>query len=417
MSKKLRIVILEDRPTDVELIKFELNEGGIEFTAYWAANEDEYLRALREFRPDLILSDYDLPHYNGSLALAAAKKKCPEAPFILVTGAVGEDRAIEILTQGAMDYVLKHRLHRLVPAVRRALAEIGEQRRRKAAEEELRTAYRTMEGQVQRRTAELQAVIDERRRAEERLRENEVSFQRLYQSNPHPVFLWQRQAEDFVLADFNRAAKEMTGASAFSLVGKRASEIYPERKSIQRDLLRCFETKEVILREIRSRNLMPGKLLKTSYVFIPPDMVMVHAEDITARTRFEESLAESARHLRRVIDAIFPFVMVLAPDGMLLEVNRAATEAGGPLFRDCRGKKFWDCVWWNHLPEVQGKLQDICRKAANGEEQRFFIEAQTAGGRTTSLDFRMIPLVTDGRVTHLVASAVDTTPPEPDPAP
>ena len=120
--------------------------------------EEDFVRELQEFSPDLILSDYDLPTYNGALALAEAKRRCPDTPFILVTGAVTEDRAIDILTQGAKDYVLKTRLQqRLVPAVKRALAEAEEHRARKQAEAELREAHRTLEERVKIRTAELEA--------------------------------------------------------------------------------------------------------------------------------------------------------------------------------------------------------------------------------------------------------------------
>ena len=101
MAESLRILILEDNPADVELIQFELQEAGLSFTAKVVMTEEEFVRELQEFSPDLILSDYDLPNYNGALALAEARKRCPDTPFILVTGAVTEDRAIDILTQGA----------------------------------------------------------------------------------------------------------------------------------------------------------------------------------------------------------------------------------------------------------------------------------------------------------------------------
>jgi len=97
----------------------------------------------------------------------------PDTPFILVTGAVTEDRAIDILTQGAKDYVLKNRLEqRLVPAVRRALAEAEEHRARKQAEEDLRSAHKELEDKVRERTAALEAEIEERKRAEEAMNEN-----------------------------------------------------------------------------------------------------------------------------------------------------------------------------------------------------------------------------------------------------
>ena len=127
MDKKIRILILEDRFTDADLIEFELQEGGIAFTSERAENEKEYVRALQEFSPDIILADYDLPQYTGSLALVAAKKLRPKVPFILVTGAITEEDGLcsEIRAQGAKECILKNHLERLAPAVRWALGMNG----------------------------------------------------------------------------------------------------------------------------------------------------------------------------------------------------------------------------------------------------------------------------------------------------
>ena len=160
MAEPHRILILEDNPVDVELVQFELREAGFTFTSNVVETEKDFVRELEDYSPDLILSDYDLPKYNGALALAEVRRKCPDIPFILVTGAVSEDRAIEILTQGAKDYVLKNRLQqRLVPAIQRAFVEAEEHRARKQAEAELREAYRNMEQKVKARTAELAAEM------------------------------------------------------------------------------------------------------------------------------------------------------------------------------------------------------------------------------------------------------------------
>jgi DNA-binding NarL/FixJ family response regulator len=85
----------------------------------------------------LILSDYSLPSFNGLSALKIARERCPEVPFIFVSGALGEELAIELLKQGATDYVLKNRLSRLAPAVCRALQEVEERNERRMAEEAL----------------------------------------------------------------------------------------------------------------------------------------------------------------------------------------------------------------------------------------------------------------------------------------
>jgi len=123
MNKVIRILILEDRASDADLMEFELLDAGLAFTSKRAMNEKAFLRQLEEFSPDLILSDYDLPQYTGVLALAEAKTRFPAVPFILVTGALEKNDEIvgEILAKGASDCVLKSCLDQLSPAVQRAL--------------------------------------------------------------------------------------------------------------------------------------------------------------------------------------------------------------------------------------------------------------------------------------------------------
>jgi CheY-like chemotaxis protein len=122
-DKNIRILILEDRVSDCDLMEFELMEAGLAFTPKRAMNEKEYLRELDNFSPDLILSDYDLPQYSGALALAEAKRRLPNIPFILVTGALdeGDDRIDAILSNGASDCVLKDCLDQLGRTVHKAL--------------------------------------------------------------------------------------------------------------------------------------------------------------------------------------------------------------------------------------------------------------------------------------------------------
>lgn len=145
MNKELCILILEDVPTDAELLKYELSEAGVHFIARCVATRSSFLKALDDFCPDLILSDYALPSFNGLAALKIARERCPEVPFIFVSGALGEELAIELLKQGATDYVLKNRLSRLVPAVSRALQELEERNVRRMAEEALKQREQALE--------------------------------------------------------------------------------------------------------------------------------------------------------------------------------------------------------------------------------------------------------------------------------
>lgn len=145
MNKDLCILIVEDVPTDAELMTFELREAGVLFSERCVATKLSFLKALDDFCPDLILSDYSLPSFNGLSALKIAREKCPDVPFIFVSGALGEELAIELLKQGATDYVLKNRLSRLVPAVNRALQEVEERKERKLAQEALQQRERVLE--------------------------------------------------------------------------------------------------------------------------------------------------------------------------------------------------------------------------------------------------------------------------------
>ncbi len=133
--------MLEDNPTDAELAGHTLRRGGVKFTSTRVETEGDFIRELDESPPDLILSDYALPGFDGYAALDIAKRKVPNIPFIFVTGTMGEEVAIETLKSGATDYVLKHRLARLVPSVHRALREAQERTERRHAQEQLRESH------------------------------------------------------------------------------------------------------------------------------------------------------------------------------------------------------------------------------------------------------------------------------------
>jgi signal transduction histidine kinase/BarA-like signal transduction histidine kinase len=134
--RDLRILILEDVATDVALIERELRRQKIGFVSKWVKTEKDFINQLHSFTPDLILSDYNLPVFNGVQALAITLSERPEVPFIIVSGSLGEERAVEILKSGATDYVLKDRLSRLPQAVLRARREATERRERRRAQRE-----------------------------------------------------------------------------------------------------------------------------------------------------------------------------------------------------------------------------------------------------------------------------------------
>ena len=145
MEQELRLLILEDVAAEAELAVKALEAAGL--TCDWrrVENETGFRVELRMLRPDIVLSDFTLPRFDGMAALAIVAAEEPDIPFIFVSGTIGEERSIEALKQGAIDYVLKTNLARLAPAVKRALAEAASRRARRGAEERVARLTRVLQ--------------------------------------------------------------------------------------------------------------------------------------------------------------------------------------------------------------------------------------------------------------------------------
>lgn len=183
--------MLEDEARDAELVQHTLREGGFEFSFRRVETENDFLDALENFQPSVILSDHGLPAFDGFTALALAQKKYPEAPFIFVTGSLGEEMAIKALKSGAADFVLKHHLTTLPPALHRALEQLD---------------------------SKLQ-----RRRAEEALQSSEERYRSLVEICPDALFV---QIDDRVVFINSAGLKLFAGGAAKDLIGKPALDFF-----------------------------------------------------------------------------------------------------------------------------------------------------------------------------------------------
>jgi signal transduction histidine kinase len=155
----LHIVLVEDSEPDAELIQQTLLDSGLEFSLTVVQSGEAFEAELAHRPPGIILSDFFLPAFDGGAALEIAKHLAPHVPFIFVTGVLGEEIVIEMLTQGATDYILKTRLARLAPAIKRALRETEQKRETQKAQERLRRSH----DQLRALTGHLRFVREEER--------------------------------------------------------------------------------------------------------------------------------------------------------------------------------------------------------------------------------------------------------------
>jgi DNA-binding NtrC family response regulator len=137
----LRILIIEDDENDADLIQRELKRSGLHFTVKIVQTRETFEDALRNFNPGIILCDYTLPSFDGLEAFHIKQNQAPDIPFIIVSGTIGEEKAVDLIKDGVTDYVLKGNLLSLTSKIRRALVEAEERIVKRVTDEKLRSQY------------------------------------------------------------------------------------------------------------------------------------------------------------------------------------------------------------------------------------------------------------------------------------
>jgi DNA-binding NtrC family response regulator len=141
-GRSARILILEDEAWDANLAQRLLLEAGLNLVAVVVDSKASFIEQMATFQPDIILSDYYLPGFSGREALKIAQELYPDIPFIIWSGVLGDEAAVELIKQGATDYVLKDRPARLPSVILRALAEVEQRARLAHLEAQLLQAQR-----------------------------------------------------------------------------------------------------------------------------------------------------------------------------------------------------------------------------------------------------------------------------------
>ena len=337
MPTKLKVLIVEDSAADAELALHELRRSGYDPEWKRVETEPDYLAQLDQGW-EIILADYNLPEFSGMRALELLRERDPELPFIIVSGTIGEDKAVAAMKAGANDYIMKDRLARLGPAVER----------------ELRDA-------VQRRG---------RKRAEEELRESEERFKLIFEYAPDAYYLNDLKG-NFI--DGNKAAEKTTGYKREELIGGSFLKL----KLLSMDQLP--KAAKLLIKNATGRSTGPDEFvlkrksgekvhveISTHPLKIENKTVVLGiARDITERLLTEEARRQAEENFRRSLDESPLGIRIVSAEGETLYANHAILEIYG--YADIEELRSTP-IKKRYTPESYAEYQERKKKRMGGED-------------------------------------------------
>ncbi len=306
MEETIKILILEDVPSDAELMEYELKREGFNFISRRVETEEEYRRELNQFRPDLILADISLPHFDGVSAMNITQDISSQTPFIIVSGQTQEEFAVEMLKKGATDYVFKHNFSKLGFSVKRAMLELKE--------------------------------FLEKEKAQEELAKSEDKYKALFDLSSDYVVVIDRDGK---VLDINKRVEERSGLTKTECVGKdikELNELFVLDSALGEDFIdkllvgdaeQKVEIKVFKGSTVRYLEIHHAPLMQEGKIFA----IQIILRNTTERKKYEKALFESQERLSNVnayLEAIInasPFAIVdLYPDGRVKSLWNPAAE-------------------------------------------------------------------------------------------
>ncbi|MDZ7743188.1 MAG: PAS domain S-box protein [Bacteroidota bacterium] len=306
-SKELKVLILEDSPRDLELMREQLSSAGYRLDLTHVENEAGYTASLRKNCFDLIISDFKLPGFDAFRALEISLELCPETPFICISGTIGEETAVELIKLGAVDYVSKDKPESLPMAVKRALEE-----------------------------AEVKA---EYQKTAEALRESEEKMRSIYSVAPAGIGV----VSNRVLKEVNPRVCEMTGYTREELIDKNARILYPSREEYEfvgkekYDQIREKGTGSMETRWQKKDGSIINVLLASTPIELNDHSIGVTftALDITERKQSEEKLKTEHDRLSFLMKVTSTHFNILDAECNILDVDLNWQK----IYGDFRGRK------------------------------------------------------------------------------
>ncbi len=377
MSEQFRILMVEDVAADAELVLRELKRAGLACEVCRVETAVDYRRALEAFQPQVILSDFSMPRFDGMEALRIASHSYPDIPFIFVSGTLGEEYAVRALKSGATDYVVKGNLVRIPVAVERAIKDAEERRVRKALEHELQG--------------------------------NEQRYH-LFQSNPHPMWVYDPVTLRFLVV--NDAAIARYGFSREEFLAMTIKDIRPESE-VPRILERMakplpkMSKPDLWQHRTKSGERIEVEITAHDLVLDGSRARLVVAYDVTERMRAEEALLQSETRLRAIIETEPECVKVVGQSGELLEMNPAGLAMlQANTLAEAQQKTLIEFI----VPEHRSAFGDLHKRVMNGERGTLEFEVIGFKGARRWLETCAAPLRnTAGEVQQFLGITRDVT--------
>ena len=371
----LRFLHVEDNPSDAEMALRELRKAGFVFEARRVESREAYLAAIADFRPDLILSDYRLPEFDGMQALLLAKEHVPDVPVVITTGSVNEETAVACMKAGAADYVLKEQLGHLGIAVRSAL--------------------------------DRQRLFAERRRALESLRTSQSTLRALLDSSPDPTLLLELDGtviscNSAVAHEFGRPIREIVGRPIFDLM---PAEVAAARRA-------QVESACALGRPVRHRDEARGRIVDVIVVPILDGggravRLSVFVRDVTDLENAQAALVRSELYLRSIIANSLDVTVVLAPDTRFLFVSPSVERVFGYAPAELQGSPALGFVHPEDQPLVKSSFERALEDGTRVEQADFRFRHRDGSWRTISTNAKRLDPETG--ITGVIVNGRDIT--------
>jgi two-component system sensor histidine kinase UhpB len=260
MALPLKILHLEDLPSDAELVDRVLRKAKFDFEKKVVVDRPEFIQALHEFQPDIILSDHSLPAFNSLEALRITREAGIRAPVILVTATVSEEYAVSVMQEGASDYILKDRLERLPNAVQNAL--------------------------------DRQRMEVARLHADDALRSSEQKYKLLFEANPMPMWMFSRRA--LAVIDVNASAIEHYGYTREEFLA------LPPERLWNRAGASTYRS-GIWKQQRKNGSIIDVEIIAHDLMHDQEPVILVLANDITEKLQAQAQLARQAEIQRKLI--------------------------------------------------------------------------------------------------------------------